>query len=399
MKRLCLILMIVCLLKVDAISKVILMPVQEGNAFGVENIYVSPQTDKPALIAFYGEDGKHIFIFNAKERKCSKFTFKVSDSLLHQPSVSFISFCWDIERYGHFTVIFSQYGQKTIFTSNIHSGGALKKRADVSVKTVAFNYVDGVVSYVNLENGEVEKIPGGIFSRSLEPPDANQVITQYKIIQNSGEPYFTLRDMRRNDNGIYRGSGFKKVVDEPAVDELYPHYSASGNMLGYIERERGSGIARVCLKTGDQVKRSHFTFALEENALLREYNRMFFVGKNLYYFVKTPDLNSKSKRYGLFVFPGQGNERVLTCHSRLISKGEPVMDIFSNKQGQCIRVETFPFVKNILPFWHDGRIHYAFLSNQGLYKIAIQKQTNRYSFPKVKSQAIVITGEWPCQSR
>lgn len=370
------------------VEKTILVSLGENSALSIENLYISPREDRPAFIAFYGEDQQHIYLYNTGSQKITAFQFKASKSWTETTSISFVTFCWDQRVYGAFAAVFSTYGEKLVFVGSINGNKQLKrlKSENLAGSSTAFNYRDGILSFLNLDNGKIQSAPGKNSLHSLGPPRASQVITDFKQVQKNGHPYFALRNIVNNDTGIYYGKRFKKVVDSPDFDELYPHYSADGEILGYIERDKKTASARVCLKVGKKNPvRSKFTFALEENALLREYQRMFFVGRKLYYFKKEPDNKSKHSRYGLFLLMENGKEEIWSYQSRIIAKNDKFIDIQTNNQALCTDILKFPIVKTIIPFKSNGKTHFIFLTNQGNYEIKIKV------FQPVYTQAIVIS--------
>jgi hypothetical protein len=279
-----------------------------------------------------------------------------------------------------------------VFTGRIDGPKQLGKPKEIGVNTSGFNYRDQTLFYVDLDKGGGKALvpSGGLFSsRSwVNPRHSNLAIADFKLMPND-EPYFTLRNVKTNDNGIYKGKGFHRVVDEPGIDELYPHYSDDGKMLGYIKRDKKTASARVCLKVGkNKPIKSTFTFALEENALLREYQRMYFIGKELYYFNKEPDLNSKTMKYGFFRLSETGQQD-LVYTSEIISNNEEVLDILTGKQALCLEVRQFPTVRHIMPIQYKKHLYYVILTNPGKYKIKIKNPAGKYDYPVVKSQVIV----------
>lgn len=374
------------------IEKTVLLPADKNVSLGIENIYISPQPDQPPLIAFYGEDEQHIYIYHTAEKSISRVKCKTSESYMSAPPVSFVTFCWDQECRGKFAAVFSTYGQRLVFFGENRGNKELKKSETLSVKTTAFTYRDEVLYFLDLDSNRVRRIPARFFSSTLKPDKPGLVIADCKWVPRTGQPYFVLRNVSKNNYGIYEGKGFKKVVDDPFLDELYPHYSQDGTRLGYIERAKGTGTSRVCIKAGKNVKKSEFTFALEENALLREYKRMFWVGNKLYYFAKEPDLNSRHMGYGLRVLSIK-EDRSLPYGSRLISKNEKILDILSNKKGICEDLQDKPTVGDIVVFEYKGHPCFVFLTDFGSFKIKVGNKRNWVSTKAVVIADSLLSGE------
>ena len=378
------------------VEKTILIPADKTSVLNIENLYISPQSHLSPLIAFYGEDEKHIIVYNVESKKAITFEFEASKSAAEPTPVSFVTFCWDQEKYGKFAAIFSTYGKKLVFAGSIE-GEEIKKlkrlKPDLGVNTTAFNYRNGILSFLNLDKGRIETSPQE-YSLHFRSPYRNKVISDFKLVEKDGKPYpyFTLRDTAQNDNGIYEGRGFNEVVDATGFDELYPHYSPGGNLLGYIERNKQTASARVCLKIGKSTfKKSNFTFALEENAMLREYPRMYFMGNKLYYFIQEPDLNSKNKSYGLFEL-SEEDEKVLHLEEKFISTKDEVIFILTNIKGFCKRINEFPIIKNIIPFKYKNRTHFVLLTHPAYLKIKIENsKKDEFDYESFIAQVIVIS--------
>ncbi|MCU0289655.1 MAG: hypothetical protein MUF15_25090, partial [Acidobacteria bacterium] len=86
----------------ENIEKVVLVPIDSGAPLNIENLYISPQENDPPLVAFYGEDGANIYVYNTVSRKMRAFQFKIGRSRVEETSFSFVTFCWDLEAYGDF---------------------------------------------------------------------------------------------------------------------------------------------------------------------------------------------------------------------------------------------------------------------------------------------------------
>jgi hypothetical protein len=364
-----------------------------GKHLGIENVFISNQKDQPLLIAFYGEDEKHIFVFNAGKKKLTRFQLKVPGSLMETSSVSFVTICWDQLEYGKFAVIFSRFGHKLVFMGDIQGDvkeALLRDPLKIKAESTGFNYRSGILSFVNLGNGKIETIHGK--SPGSFPGTTKQelMIIDFKLVQNTGEPYYTLRNPADNEIGIYKGKEFDRAVDSPGIAELYPHYSPAGTLLGYIEFDKEKASASVCLKISDKKTiKSTFTFALEENALLREYYRMYFLEETLYFFLKVPDLDSKDKKPGLFMLSENG-EKMLHYKEPLISKNDRFIDIL-NRSAACLEVRKVPIVKDIIPISFENHIYLVILTYPGNYKLKVELPGGNSYYPSIRSQAIVLT--------
>jgi hypothetical protein len=375
-------------------DKTILIPVEEYPALNIENLYVSPHfpgEDQPPLIAFYGEDERHIFLYNPERKKITRFVLKLAASSWDTTSVSFVTFCWDQKNYGEFAVIFSKKGQRLGFHGQINGGTQLKNPEKLDVNTIGFNYWDGDIYYVKLKENAA-KIPRTSFwqlsSPWSQPDQPQQVISDFKLMPRIGKPYFVLRNVKTNDNGIY-DEKFNPIVDTEKYDELYPHYSGDGKLLGYIERDKRTASARICLK-GKNTLKSTFSFALDENALLREYQRMYFLENQLYFFKKEPDLHSKNEKYGFFKLSEQGPIN-LVYESEMVTPGDQVLDILTGEKGKCHKITTVPTVKDIIPIKYKGQLYFVVLTNPGKYTIHFNQKKGGLNFRKVKGgQAILI---------
>lgn len=375
-----------------SLEKIVLLPFDESSSIRVENLFVSPQVDRPPMIAFYGEGGQEIFIYDSGKEKISRFKFQESESLMSSSALSFVTFCWDKKKRkdGRFAVVFSTYGKKLVFHGGINDKEQLKRPTAIGENATGFNYYDGALYYVNLGNGRIERSPADFLSSNYTPKESNLSIVDFKMVEKDGEPYFILRNVVTNGNGIFKGEDFKKIVDDPDVDELYPHYSPDGKLLGYIERQKRTGSARVCLKCADRpVVKSKFTFAIKENALLREYSRMFFIGDGLYYFIKEPDLNSKNEKFGLFVLSEKG-ENVFTLNSEIISVSDKVYDYLTDKVGKLETIRESTAVKDIFPFEYKKSPYFVLLTNSHSYKVASAETPAKIKRYWINSQAIII---------
>lgn len=376
------------------IDKTILIPVEEYPALNIENLYVSPDfpgENHSPLIAFYGEDEQHIFVYHPDRKEITRFVLKLAKSSWDTTSVSFVTFCWDRKNYGEFAVIFSKKGQRLRFRGHINGSTRLKDPKKLDVNTIGFNYWNGDIYYVKLKKNSAKIPPTSLWSFPspwCKPDNPQQVISDFKLIPRTGKPYFVLRNIETNDNGIY-DEKFKPIVDSEKCDELYPHYSAGGKLLGYIERNKKTASARICLK-GKNTLKSTFTFALDENALLREYQRMYFLGNELYFFKKEPDLHSKNKKYGFFKLSEQGPTD-LVYESEIVSPQDQVLDILTGKWGKCHKITMSPTVKDIIPIKYKSQLYFVILTNPGKYTIDFYKKGGGLNSQKVKGrQAIVI---------
>lgn len=371
------------------IEKSILLPVPQENSslsIRIENVYVFSQDNQPPLVAFYAEDQSRVFVYDTASRVITGFNLEFAASIMSSPTISFITFCWDPVQYSHFAVVFSVNDKNMVFKGNLRGNRRLK--GDVlDVNTTDFNYYNGILYYLDLNDGEIH---GGTWLGQvgkLKPGQWPKItIADFKIIEGTGEPYVVLRNTITNDNGIYRGWDLKKVVDKPGNDEFYPHYSADGQTLGYIQRDKTTGAARVCLeKAGRAGIVSSYTFALPENARLREYQTMYFVGNTLYYYMKEPDIYAKQMKGGLRVLSANQDDVVQFPESLSVKfvKGETFLDITTGKTGVCEDVRAGSNVKNIIPCRFNQKVYDVIILNNDAFKTKLGNHRGWSTIPAI----------------
>ena len=316
-----------------------------GKTLSIDHIYPFPGNSTPRF-AFCCNHGKTIIVYDGMNHRTKVFE-PASGGLMANTyeTLSFVTFCWDLEGNNAFTAVYAAEGKKRIFYGKAEGFGkapeTLRNPDEISDKAVSFNFRGGKLSYIDLGKGDIYELTRGYSPRRLyRKPGGNRTVTYYKISPSRDvPPYFVLRNTRLNDSGIFKGGNFTKVVDKADRDELYPHISDDGTLLGYIERDPREGKAVICLGTPSGTRKSRKSFALEENALLREYNRMFFIGNILYYYIDVPDVFAAKTPPGLASLAQRRGEQILQRHTEIVLRQND--ECLNLLNGEVCRYESF----------------------------------------------------------
>jgi hypothetical protein len=370
-------------------------PMDIPPTIAVENLYISSQTDRSPLIAFYLEDEQHVMVYDTIKQKVYRFRFAVpGKSRTESTSAHFITICWDQQKYGDFAVILASGEKNWILSGSIHGNERKLKNVEaISNKTGKFVYRNGVMMFLDLGRNKIESIGGRLPFHSREPSNKNHVIVDFKMPRAKNRPYFCLLNKENSNCGIYSGEQFEMAVDSNDFDELYPHVSANGRLLGYIETNRNNGSSRICLKPlGKPVIKSNFTFALDENALRREYSRMYFIGDELCFYAKHPDLKSRDMPYGLFILSAQ-KEALLRDHQiSLVSSNESITDLWTHSRGIVESIWRVPSVRDVIPVEYNGKRQFIYLSGKG--KFQVKFKNGKLELISPQSELLVISNTW-----
>lgn len=336
---------------------------------GKENIFVSPGYSRNSYVAFSCERAKSIIIYNVNTKNVYKFNFQAGGLMDNSDNhLTFVTICWDQKKDGAFAAVYSKYGEKLVFFREVGGTKDLKNPNKIGEKAVSFNYRNGTMSYVDLSDGNVYNLSHGDSPEVYikKPSYNNLLITGYKLSPGDGVPYFVLRNSSTNDCGIYKGN-FETVVNNPNVDELYPYISNDGKLIGYIERDKKNGKSVICLKTPSMTIRSGKSFAMDENARLLEYDRMYFINKKLYFYIEAPDVFASITEKGLNSLSVDAPETVFKLNeiSQPFIEKEKCTNLFDNLQYKYEYIIKDKFIlKLIIP-----------LHNPNLFLVVARLQT------------------------
>ena len=139
----------------------ILMAIETNPQLSIENIYGYQGTEP--LVAFYGEDNKHVFVYDFQKKRLIRFACKIITRAGDTIIPKFITFCWDLDKNGAFAVVFEKSGEVIFFkgdTNNSQGINELKPAGDIFQSAACFYLRKGEMSYLDLEDRNVYGING-----------------------------------------------------------------------------------------------------------------------------------------------------------------------------------------------------------------------------------------------